>query len=96
MSVDLHGYSVHDAWKEYRRITQECYWKNIKYIVIITGIGAMNTEFFHWSNSDPFVSHIEQLNEGAWKVFMKKKPTIAAVERKKELDLNPLLKKFQK
>jgi DNA-nicking Smr family endonuclease len=39
--IDLHGMTVHTAWKKYRSITQDCYYKQVKKITVITGHGQM-------------------------------------------------------
>lgn len=96
MKLDLHGYPIHDAWKEYRRVTQECYWKDKKYIIVVTGIGQMQTQFHHWVSSDPYAIKCEQLNEGAWKVILKKRIVTAAKTINQETDLSQLLKKYKK
>lgn len=96
MKLDLHGYTIHDAWKEYRKTTQEQYWKERKYIIVITGIGQMNTQFHHWVTNDLYATKYEKMNDGAWKVYIKKKPSTSIQEQKEELNLHGLLKKYKK
>ena len=96
MKLDLHGYPIHDAWKEYRRVTQECYWKDKKYIVVVTGIGQMQSQFHHWVSSDPYAIKCEQLNEGAWKVTLKKRTQVSVTSVQQSIDISPLLTKYKK
>lgn len=96
MTLDLHGYTIHDAWKEFRRATQDQYWKDKKYIIVITGMGAMNMQFHHWVVNDQYASKYEKLNDGAWKVYIKKKPTTINQERQESLNFHGLLKKYSK
>ena len=68
--LDLHGYTVHTAWKRYRTTTEECYHRNIKKIVVVIGHGSMSAEFLGWVSADPFADRCERLdpNKGAWYV----------------------------
>lgn len=96
MTLDLHGHTLHNAWKLYLSTTQDQYWKEKKYIIVITGIGEMNLQFHHWVINDQYATKYEKMNDGAWKVHIKKKPTIRECEREKELNLRGLLKKYSK
>lgn len=96
MKLDLHGFTIHDAWKEYRKTTQEQYWKERKYIVVITGVGAMNMQFHHWVTNDPYATSYEKLNDGAWKVSIKKKPSKKYQEQNTTSNLEVLLNKYSK
>lgn len=96
MKLDLHGYTIHDAWKLYCRTTQDQYWKEKKYIIVITGIGQMNMQFHHWVTNDQYATRYEKMNDGAWKVYIKKKPSVTLQNHKEELNLQGLLKKYKK
>ena len=48
MKLDLHGYKVHDAWKEFTRHISDCYYKDIKETEIITGHGKIAEEIIAW------------------------------------------------
>lgn len=95
MKLDLHGYTIHDAWKEFRKTTQDQYWKERKYIIVITGMGQMNMQFHHWVTNDHYSAHYEKLNDGAWKVYLKKKPS-QAIKKEPEINYSGLLKKFRR
>ena len=96
MTLDLHGYTIHDAWKEYCRVTQDQYWKEKKYIIVITGMGAMNMQFHHWVSNDQYASRYEKLNDGAWKVYIKKKPPSQKKLTTTIPDLSALVAKYNK
>lgn len=96
MKLDLHGFPIHDAWKEYRKLTQESYWNNKKYIIVITGMGQMQMQFHHWVSSDPYALKCEQLNEGAWKVHIRKRTQVVVSKPEPTTNLSPLLNKYKK
>ena len=96
MKLDLHGKTVHAAWREYRKVTEDCYYRNIKKIVVVTGHGKMSTEFHGWVSADPYAIECERLdpNKGAWRVRIR-----SAIHRgrdKDPVDLTGLYKKFNK
>lgn len=96
MALDLHGKTVHDAWHEYRRVTQDCYHNKHKKITIITGHGIMSTEFLHWVSSDPYAIRCERQNPntGSWTVYIKK--NISVQVQAPATDLSGLYKKFNR
>ena len=99
MATDLHGMTIHNAWKEYRRATSDCYVKGVKKIVIITGHGIMAKEFLGWVDADPHAKNCERQNPntGAWTVHLHKKPHIPPKSTEyTQLDLTGLYKKFNK
>lgn len=95
MGLDLHGKTVHTAWKEYRNVTHNCYLKKLKKITIITGHGIMSTEFPNWVSADPYAISCERQNPntGAWVVHIKKNTT-SQPEDRSHIDLTGLYKKF--
>ena len=76
--VDLHGNTVHEGWKKFRRATQEAYLNSAKTIVVIVGHGEMAKEFDRWCEADPYVRETRRLdrNSGAWRVMIKKKQNV--------------------
>lgn len=97
MATDLHGMTVHTAWKYYRDVTQRCYQKNIKKITVITGHGIMSAEFQGWVSADPFASRCQRdnPNTGSWTVWIKKNSIAKKQHRQSEpVDLACLYKKF--
>lgn len=76
MSLDLHGYPVHDAWKEFKRHVSDCYHYKYKYTIVITGHGKIAQELPNWCVANPYIRHFEQMtpNTGAYKLtFWKQK-----------------------
>jgi len=95
-ATDLHGMTVHSAWKKYRSITQDCYYKQVKKITVITGHGQMSAEFQGWVSADPYAVRCERQNPntGSWSVWIKKN---ANKQKEPEpVDLTGLYKKFNR
>jgi len=97
MSLDLHGYTVHNAWKIFNERIEQCYYKGQKKIVVITGHGQIGDELIAWVHNNPLTEHCERLdpNKGAYTVKIKKKKDIKQPEQQ-PLDLTALYKKFNK
>lgn len=100
MSIDLHGYTVHAAWKKFRSHTEQCYRENKKSTIVITGHGIMSTEFPGWCDADPFVTGYKRMdpNTGSWHLSIKKskKNATAIVPPKTIVDYAKLLRKYSK
>ena len=70
--LDLHGYYIQDAWKEFKRFVDEC--DEMKYITVITGKGKIQEEFEHWVEINPMLKSCELLpTGGAYKVNYNKR-----------------------
>lgn len=95
-AIDLHGMTVHSAWKTYRKTTQDCYNNQVKKITIITGHGIMAKEFKGWVEADPFAVSCERQNPntGSWVVRIKKNTYITP--EPEPVDLTGLYKKFNR
>ena len=96
MALDLHGLTVHTAWKKYRETTQDCYQKQEKKIIVITGHGIMASEFKGWVEADPFAVSCERQNPntGSWVVHIKKNTYVTP--QPEPVNLTGLYKKFNK
>jgi DNA-nicking Smr family endonuclease len=95
--LDLHGHTVHDAWKIYRQATQSAYLDRKKSITVITGHGKMSSEFSRWVEADPYAVSCARMdpNTGAWQVKLRKnKNQASSVEP--ATDLTKLVKKWSK
>tara|TARA_Y100000385_G_scaffold289172_2_gene357831 strand:- start:607 stop:831 length:225 start_codon:yes stop_codon:yes gene_type:complete len=68
-TVDLHGKTLHEAWKIFMDFAHINY-KEEKYIRVITGQGAIQKEFPSWCEAcNPASSwETEPHNPGSWKV----------------------------
>ena len=100
IKLDLHGYKVHDAWKEFTRHISDCYYKEVKETEIITGHGKISEEIIAWVHSNTNCKTIlrNPKNTGAFLIKIKKKKvthkvTIGEIQKPK-LDLSKLIKKF--
>jgi DNA-nicking Smr family endonuclease len=75
-TLDLHGYTIHQAHAESRAFIQTAATRDLKFVIIITGLsGGIKKEFIHWAELMPQVRKVEELNGGgAYKVYFKKRP----------------------
>lgn len=96
--LDLHGYKVHDAWKEFSKHIQQCYLDELKTTTIITGHGKIAEEIIAWAHANQYCKTIQRSrNTGAFIVHIRKNKSKKKEDTKAEkpkVDLSPLLKKF--
>ena len=97
MKLDLHGYTVHEAWHQFRKRTATAYLDGERKIVVVTGYGKMQNEFIGWCDGDPYVESVTRLdpNAGAWSVIIKKRKPAPPVEYEPSSDMSQLLNKLQ-
>jgi hypothetical protein len=97
MNLDLHGYTAHDAWKQFRMHTEAAYRDSRRKIIVVTGYGKMQNEFIGWCDGDPYVESVTRLdpNAGAWNVIIKKRTKVTHVEYNPSSDMSQLLNKLQ-
>ena len=57
MSLDLHGYTIHNAWKVFNEHVEQCYYKGQKKTVVITGHGQIGNELIAWVHNNQFTEH---------------------------------------
>ena len=96
--LDLHGFKVHNAWKEFTRHITECYFSSIHHTTIITGHGKISEEILAWVRANQYcktAKHSDN-NSGAVVVHIRKNKDNqkASTIEKPKVDLSPLLKKF--
>lgn len=104
MKLDLHGYTIHEAWKVFKTHMTECYLKGVKKTVIVTGHGAIQRELPMWCSSNPYTKQVtvKDKNPGAFTVKIKKSPAIKAqnkmdsIQAPVPVDISPLVKKYKK
>ena len=98
MTLDLHGYTLHTAWKMFNQHISGCYYDQQKYVIVVTGYGTIQEELPHWAKLNKHVRDCIQQNpnSGSFKVYLRKhKPRLSVVQPKKNIvDLTPLLKKY--
>lgn len=73
--LDLHGYKVHDAWKQFNDYVESSYDKGFKKLTIIIGHGKMSAEIDGWVTANPLTMsvHPNTPNTGEFTVKLKKK-----------------------
>jgi len=65
-TLDLHGYTVHEAWEHFREfINTESQDKYRKYSVIITGNGKIQQELPRWCDSHECIRDVQPLDRSA-------------------------------
>lgn len=65
-TLDLHGYTLHDAWKVFDNfIEEEAQNRDRKYSIVITGNGIIKEELPRWCDKYSFVREVSQLERGA-------------------------------
>lgn len=75
MTIDLHGYHIHEGWRTFNRTIDEAYFNNWRKVSVITGQGAMMHELPIWANNHPRIREVKQQkhNPGSFTVILKKK-----------------------
>lgn len=100
MTLDLHGYSLHIAWKMFDQHISGCYYNNKKSVIVITGYGVIQKELPQWAEVNKYVKDCIQHNPnlGSFTIYLKKpKPRLSIVQGDSSLvDISPLLKKYTK
>lgn len=73
-TLDLHGLTVHEAYKKCSSFIEDHYYCKSDNIVIITGrSGQINDEFLSWIMLSKYVRLCEQLpNKGSYKLWLLK------------------------
>lgn len=96
-SIDLHGYTVHAAWKKFNSFVTDAYFHGHKSIVVITGHGQIGSEIIAWCHHHERVKSCERMNPntGAYRITIVKQPKdIDNDTVKNQVDLYKLLKKY--
>ena len=84
--LDLHGYSVQEAYENILDFIKKHYENKSKYITIITGKGTdkkeglIHKEIINWFNTDEFILYIKNYewinNNGALKIWLKSRSNL--------------------
>jgi DNA-nicking Smr family endonuclease len=100
MKLDLHGYTVHNAWIIFKDHITNCYLDGHKTTVVVTGYGKMANEIETWCSYQDHIISCERLdpNQGAFRIKIKKKPVSKITQPTSNMSnsLSALQKKFQK
>ena len=96
IKIDLHGFTIHEAWKYFRSSMKEAYFQDRKSITVVTGHGVMSKEIEGWCEADPYVVSCKRQdpNTGAWTICLIKKKKVK--EENTILNLTGLYKKWNK
>ena len=75
MTIDLHGYHIHEGWHKFNRAIDEAYFNNRRKVIVITGQGSMMRELPIWANNHLRIREVKQQkhNPGSFTVILKKK-----------------------
>lgn len=97
MTLDLHGYTIHNAWYRFSSYVYDCYLQGHKSIVVITGHGQIGNEIPAWVHNNQYTTSCSRLdpNTGAYKITLIKNKQVPK-EEKHPVDLTGLYKKFNK
>lgn len=100
-ALDLHGYTVHDAWKRFNEHVTNCYLDKRKTTVVVTGHGKIGNEIVTWAENHPRAVHCQRLdpNTGAYTIKITKNKSAGATpttETTSHNSLQQLSKKYQK
>ena len=74
MKLDLHGLPIHTAWSVFNNEMQDAYYAKYKYVIVVTGQGAIMQEFPTWVRNHPHTKSCNSTtnNPGSFKVFLRK------------------------
>lgn len=76
MKLDLHGYTVHDAWKKFNTFISHANSSGCKKVTVITGHGTISFEIMKWCENIPYIRTVNKAlpNTGAYTItFFKKR-----------------------
>ena len=68
--LDLHGFTIHDAWRFFHQWVQEAQQDNtVKSVTVVTGQGQMYKEFPRWCDNMSFIRDIQpHFGNGAYHI----------------------------
>lgn len=94
--LDLHGYTVNDAFKKFGDTVDHFYHAGYKKLTIVTGHGEIANEIKVWADNNVHIREIKRQdpNKGSYLCFLKKKKQLPGIAGTQKVDLSPLLKKF--
>ena len=104
MKLDLHGKTIHEAWRTFKDHTEICRLNGIRKFVVVTGYGKIYEELPKWTDSISCISEVQSMapNFGCYKTVLKRPKKDYKVEissknpTKSRLNLSPLLQKYGK
>lgn len=95
-SIDLHGYTVHAAWRQFNTFVTDAYFHGHKSVVIITGHGQIGSEVTAWCHHHAYVRSCQRMNPntGAYRATLVKRPPATKASNDARPDLQKLIKKY--
>ena len=75
MRLDLHGYTVHNAWERFNAFIVDAYYNGHREVTVITGQGAISKELPEWARIHKYI-HIWSIkpgNPGCFRINLRKK-----------------------
>jgi hypothetical protein len=68
--IDLHGFTIHDAWRFFHQWVQEAQKDNtVKSVTVVTGQGQIYKEFPGWCDNMSFIRDIQpHFGNGAYHI----------------------------
>ena len=102
MRLDLHGYTVHDAWRKFKVHVELCELNGVVKFTVITGQGKIYDEMHKWCEAIPSISEvlIPMRGPGSYQIRLKKKKKVLKTSIESEnpvksmVNIAPLLKKW--
>lgn len=95
--LDLHGYTVHAAWKAFTEHVSDCYYANKKSTIVVTGHGQIGSEIIAWVHANKHTKSCSRMdpNTGAYKIMLHQ---FSKVKKNKAEPVNliELYKKYNK
>jgi DNA-nicking Smr family endonuclease len=70
--LDLHGYTIHDAWNHFNTRVSDVYFQKQKTLIVITGRGVMESELPRWVSLHRHAGLCEKLSPGKFRIWIKK------------------------
>ena len=97
MMLDLHGYTLHVAWKEFSSHMTDCYHQKLKTTSVITGQGEIAKELPVWADNNKHVRECVQSkrNPGMFIINFSQSPIQPyTYNQSTKVDISPLIEKF--
>ena len=75
MTIDLHGFTIHQAWQVFTSRVDDAYYKGHKTCKIITGYGSIQQELPTWCHNHNKINSCNQMNpnRGAFIIKLNKR-----------------------
>ena len=94
--LDLHGYTINDAFKKFNETVDHFYNAGYKKLTVVTGHGDINKEMTTWAENNIHFRICERMdpNKGSFIITLNMNKVIAKPATTEMVDLTLLLTKF--